>query len=107
MDFGEQITQLLLVILALLVAFFGVTFWTKRKSGQLGGEPSSAEAPPVPGGAGGTAGVEALGALDEATESKGGGGSGSEAAKRFQNLTGKDAEAAARILKRMLKQDKI
>ncbi|MDP6779496.1 MAG: hypothetical protein QGI83_22265 [Candidatus Latescibacteria bacterium] len=40
MDAGEQLVMMLMVILALGLAYFGVTFWSKRmKSSQGGSDP--------------------------------------------------------------------
>ena len=96
MDFGEQLTMLIVVIVLLGAAYFGVTTWSKRSgSGQAN--------------ASGARGVvdhdefDAASDLRQAMESRD--VVAKQREKRFQ-LTGKDAEVAAKVLKRMLKQDR-
>ena len=110
MGFGEEITQLLLIIGALMLALGGVSMWSKRsgKGGEAGGGGGGAGSA----GAAGGMGIGDLGdatggggsGLGEAVESRGGGSSDSRHGDRFK-FTGKDAEVAAKVLKRMLKQD--
>lgn len=114
MTFVEELVQLLIIIFALLLVLFGVSFWTKKGGSftlpSIGGSGASGgagqhmtgidgeDADGVPGtgsvhGSGGSGGKR-----------KGGGSAAERHGDRF-DLTGKDAEAAARVLKRMLKQD--
>jgi hypothetical protein len=104
MSFTQEITQLLIVIGVLLLLLLGISFWTKRggsitlpsvgsKSAQ-GANPNNEDL-----------GVES-GEPGEAS-GQGGGGTKSTAERlgeRFE-LTGKDAETAARVLRGMLKND--
>ena len=109
MTFAEEIVQLLLIIVALLMVLMGINFWTKRGGGltlpSIGGKGSN----PLP-----DANIEDEYLTGTTRSNKSSGGSKSRnkgnvstadrIGERF-NLTGKDAEAAARVLKRMLKQD--
>jgi hypothetical protein len=98
MDFGEQLTMLVVLIVLLGVAYFLVTTWSKRagsKAGDSAGTPVD------------------LGLDDDKDDSaadlrqamKDRDAVAKQREKRFQ-LTGKDAEVAAKVLKRMLKQDR-
>ena len=105
MNFGEQITQLLAIIVVLGMAYVGLTFWTKRQDEQLAAKPD--------GTADGVGGVGGVGGMDVSTEMGGGsdavastGGGGNKAVDRLQHLSGSDAEAAAKVLRRMLQDDK-
>ncbi len=116
MGFGEQMTQLMLIILALGLAYGGIMFWTKRTGNGGGGgilgpggpaiQPPDLEdvAGTPPGTAGGGPGG-VPGELGDAISDRVDGQT--KAAERVQALTGRDAEAAARVLKRMLKQDEV
>ena len=96
MGFGEQLTYLLVLIVVLGAAYFLVTMWSKKSAG--------AANPAGPGSAGGAGDVdefdvaadlrEAVDARDDVAKQR---------EQRF-NLTGRDAEVAAKVLKRMLKQ---
>jgi hypothetical protein len=109
MTFGEEISQLLIIIVALLVVLLGVNFWTKRGGTlnlpSLGNKGSNALS---------DTNIEDefltgnTGKKKSSVRGKGGENDGLSTADRLGerfNLTGKDAEAAARVLKRMLKQD--
>lgn len=114
MNFGEQITQLLAIIIVLGMAYVGLTFWTKRRDEQLAAKPDgTADGVGGVGGVGGTGGVGGVGGMDVSTEMGGGsdamastGGGGNKAVDRLQHLSGSDAEAAAKVLRRMLQDDK-
>lgn len=114
MTFVEELVQLLIIIFALLLVLFGVNFWTKKGGGitlpSMGGSGSSGEAGQQMAGIHGedADGVQGTGNAQGAGGSGGKRKSGNSAADRHGDrfdLTGKDAEAAARVLKRMLKQD--
>ena len=98
MDFGEQMMQLMLVIVGLLVALGGVTAWSRHKKSS-GGSQANQEQP-----------AQVDDTADEMAEGSGRSGMTasehrhSDRADRF-DLTGKNAEAAAKVLKRMLQQD--
>ncbi|MCZ6632135.1 MAG: hypothetical protein O7G87_01925, partial [bacterium] len=68
MNFEEQITQLLLIILALLMAYGGITFWTKRRSEKLAGTANGTADGVTGGGVGGTGGMSGGGGMDVSTE---------------------------------------
>lgn len=98
MAFGEQLTMLLVLIVLLGTAYFAVTTWSKRNRKQ--------------GSEGGRAALDAGGGEDEVDSAsdlrramKDRDALARQREKRFQ-LTGKDAEVAAKVLKRMLKQDR-
>jgi hypothetical protein len=102
MNFTEELTMLVGLILVLGLAYMGVTFWSKR--------------PVAPGaaGGGGAGGADGTGsnavadmALDELEENepKRPVDRQTNLKERFK-LSGKDAEVAAKVLKRMLKQGK-
>ncbi len=114
MDTTQEATQLLAVLIVLIVAYFGVMVWTRRVKNRSSSEGG--------GGGGGFSGLSFLGG-----GAKGGAGSavgednlagtgevdgmGIPASKgpkrkkaRFE-LKGRDAEMAAKVLKRMLHQD--
>jgi len=104
MSFSEEITQLVVIIVVLLLAYMGINVWTKR-GGKLtlpsmGGGGSGGE-----GNAGGAGGV---GAVDDdvadTTDYPRSGNAADRHGDRF-NLTGPTAEAAAKVLKRMLHDD--
>ncbi|HAA75604.1 TPA: hypothetical protein DCE37_10820 [Candidatus Latescibacteria bacterium] len=109
MDYTAEVTQLLVIVIVLGAAYIGVQVWTRSQKnrdgggggllGRFGGGGDSA------GAAGG--GAPLGGGLDDEDSDLGGvgGGKGSDRNKgRFQ-LQGRDAEVAAKVLKRMLKQD--
>jgi len=104
MSFTEELTQLVTIIVALLLVLFGVNFWTKKggsiKLPSMGNKASGN----VEGGINNES-VESLDGMgvgqDEGTSAATSGGSPAE---RF-DLTGKNAEAAARVLKGMLNKD--
>lgn len=109
MTFGEEVTQLLLIIGALLLALAGINFWTKKGGSitlpSLSGKPAKpADGTPTNSGEEADEFLDNMGLGKSSGGSGGSGGSGADRhGDRFQ-LTGKDAEAAARVLKRMLKQ---
>jgi hypothetical protein len=105
MDFAGEITQLLVIIIILVAAYCGLNFWMKRggsfsipsfgdkSSKHPDGDPSLTH--------------HANAHLNENPSVKK--GSQSSAVERHGNkfnLTGKNAETAARVLKGMLKQGK-
>jgi len=98
MGFGDQLMQLMLIIVALLVALGGVTAWGRhRKSG--GDSQSNPERSVL------------NSVADDVSDESGRSGMvtpsdqrHADRAERF-DLTGKNAEAAAKVLKRMLQQD--
>ena len=92
---GTEVTHLIGIIIALVVVYGGVMLWTKHAKQQSGAQ---APAPGVAG-PGVDAGVLGVGE-DDQSRPEGGRKKGSE---RF-SLTGRDAEVAAKVLKRMLKQ---
>ena len=103
MDHSAEATQLIVVIVILVVAYFGVMVWTRRVKNR----------PPGEGGGGiGVSGGAAGGIAGSADDTDDIDGMGVPAKKkgpdrhkgRFQ-LKGKDAETAAKVLKRMLQQD--
>ena len=100
MDHSAEATQLIVVIVILVVAYFGVMVWTRRVKNR----------PPGEGGGGiGVSGGAAGGIAGSADDTDGMGvpakKKGPDRHKgRFQ-LQGKDAETAAKVLKRMLQQD--
>ena len=108
MGFEEQLTTLLILILVLGLAYAGVNYWSRKgadlKGGLLGklvgggGAASSDELAP---GAGldGDMGDEGPRPSMSATGER-----VRQLNKRYE-LSGKDAEMAAKVLKRMLKQD--
>lgn len=114
MTFGEELMQLLLIIGALLMALAGINFWTK-KGGSITLPPMGGKSADPASGVPANTGDETNALMDDvgsdanpSGEGNSGGGSGGSVADRHGDrfdLTGKDAEAAARVLKRMLKQD--
>lgn len=107
MDYEAEATQLFFVVIVLVAAYFGVMVWTRRVNnkppgeggggggfgGMFGGGAASGDM-----GVNGIAGVDDDGMGVPAKK-------GSDRNKgRFQ-LQGRDAEVAAKVLKRMLKQD--
>lgn len=105
MSFTEELTQLLLIIGALLMVLFGVNFWTKKGGSltlpSIGNKSSDATDPASAGN--GPAGSMAGMAAEEESENLPKMGPDRHA-ERF-DLTGKNAEAAAKVLKGMLKKD--
>ncbi len=104
MDFADEITQLLVIIIILVAAYLGLNFWMKRGGSlslpSFGGKSSNHpdSDPSV---------AHPADAHQESLSSKK--GSQSSAVERHGNrfnLTGKNAETAARVLKGMLKQGK-
>jgi hypothetical protein len=96
MGFGEQLTMLIVLIVVLGVAYFAITTWSKRA------EAKQASAPKAGTGLGDDE-FDAAGDLREALKDRDAVAKRRE--QRFQ-LTGKDAEVAAKVLKRMLRQDR-
>lgn len=92
---GGEVAQLMVIIVVLAVIYGGVMFWTKRPG-------QDKKAQPGMGNLGGSLGV--TGFDDDATASPGG-SRAKKNSERFK-LTGRDAEVAAKVLKRMLKQDR-
>lgn len=101
MGFTDQLTQLIVVVVVLILAYFGVMMWTKRvgKEGGTGGGGLFGL-----GGGSHTAPSASLGLNDHAAETEI--PKSTDRTKGRFNLTGRDAEVAAKVLKRMLKQDK-
>jgi hypothetical protein len=106
MTFGEEITQLLLIIGVLLLILIGVSFWTKRGGSinmpSMGSKSSDATGMVDTGIDDGSAEF-----MSEPGQGKSSGGTKTSADllnERFE-LTGKDAENAARVLRGMLKKD--
>ncbi len=102
---GEAV-QMIVIIVVLVIAYVGITAWTKRPGRGGGGDAAGggvtgAGGGPLSDGVDDPAGAASLG---DTIQSRGGSGSRRDE-KRFQ-LQGHDAEMAARVLKRMLKQDK-
>jgi len=107
MDYTEQATQLFLVVVVLVAAYFGVMVWTRRVNNNNPGEGGGGGFGGMMGGGGGGAagGVQGTGLSDDGDVASGPGGKSADRNKgRFQ-LQGRDAEVAAKVLKRMLKQD--
>ena len=109
MDYAAEATQLFVIVVVLVVAYFGVMFWTKRVNnrpqGEAGGGGGGGLGGFFSGGAsvGGSSGM--AGVSDEDIGTTSGKKKGADRNKgRFQ-LQGRDAEVAAKVLKRMLKQD--
>ena len=103
MDAADELTMVVGMILVLGLAYMGVTFWSKKAGTPSSGGPGGGQ-----GGIGekGSAQQEAIDKLllDEVQEKKSGGVKrDGQLRERFQ-LQGKDAEMAAKVLKRMLKQ---
>ena len=98
MGFGEQLTMLIVLIVLLGVAYFMITTWSKRS--QITAERESARRAQAS-----DEGEEfdKAGDLREALRDRD--VVAKQRERRFQ-LTGKDAEVAAKVLKRMLKQDR-
>ena len=101
MDFSDEITQLVVVIVVLLMAYLGINMWTKRGSGFT--------IPSIGGGGKGDTGVDGEGgtyidSMDDSVEKPRGSSAADRHGDRF-NLTGSDAEAAAKVLRRMLRGD--
>jgi len=102
---SEEFTQVVVIIIVLLGLYLGLNFWIKRggslslPSFRSSGKTDAAPDNHLPGGDTST--------VDQAIRSKSGNRSSAveRHGERF-NLTGKDAEIAARVLKRMLKKDK-
>ena len=110
MDHSAEATQLNVVIVILVVAYFGVMVWTRRVKVWTRRVKNR---PPGEGGGGiGVSGGAAGGIAGSADDTDDIDGMGVPAKKkgpdrhkgRFQ-LQGKDAETAAKVLKRMLQQD--
>ena len=97
MDAGEQLMMMLMIILVLGLAYFGVSFWSKRMGASKDGS-----------GAGGGTGAGAPGnlshLLDEVEEVQSDSQTREKRTQRL-DLTGARAEMAAKVLKRMLKED--
>ena len=111
MSFADEATMLVGLILVLGLAYMGVTFWSKKSGsssgggGILGGLSGGAD---TSAGAGGPAtNAVADMALDELKDKQPADQTvdrATELRNRFK-LEGKDAEVAAKVLKRMLNQD--
>jgi hypothetical protein len=104
MDHTAQAIQLFVVLVLLIGAYFGVMVWTRRVNNRPPGEGGGGGGIFGGGGGAGSAG----GGLSSSDDVEGMGipaKSGADRNKgRFQ-LKGRDAEIAAKVLKRMLKQD--
>ena len=104
MTFSEEITQLLIIIVGLLVVLGAIGFWTKRGGTltlpSMGGKSAtSGSIHHLPGGSGEIDPVTGMIAgIPKKKKS-----SAEQLTERF-NLTGKDAETAARVLRGMLKK---
>ena len=110
MTFAEELVQLLLIIGALLLALAGINFWTKKGGSitlpSMGGKSANSANPAdgMPAGMGADTDESMTDLVSPKSKSSSGNSAADRHGDRF-NLTGKDAEAAARVLKRMLKQD--
>ena len=105
MSFGDEITQILAIIVVLLLAFVGLNFYSKQKKAREAARQEAAEKEGLtsPGGSAGGAiglGDSTGGKTTSVTASR-----KAQTAERFQ-LTGKDAENAAKVIKRMFQGDK-
>lgn len=104
MDYTEQATQLFVVLILLIGAYFGVMAWTRKANNRPPGKDGRGGS--IFGGGGGAGSTE--GGFSSSGDVDGMGipaKSGADRNKgRFQ-LQGRDAEVAAKVLKRMLKQD--
>ena len=96
MDAGEQITLILVLIVVLGAAYFAITIYSKRAATQQG------EGSAGPGGVLGEDIEEDAGTIELRSAIKDRDHAAAQREKRF-NLQGKDAEMAAKVLKRMLK----
>jgi len=94
---SDELTQMVLIVVVLIVAYAGLKAWTKR-SGQ-GGDAGGAGSTGL-----GTQHEQMLANLEAEIEVERPKSRKERNEERF-TLTGKDAEAAAKVLKRMLKQD--
>jgi hypothetical protein len=110
MDYEAEATQLFVIVIVLVAAYFGVQVWTRRVNNNNGGEGGGGAGGGMMGnlfgGGGSDAGAGMSRGVDDDVD-----GMGVPAPKganrnkgRFQ-LQGRDAEVAAKVLKRMLKQD--
>lgn len=106
MNFSEELTQLVAIIVLLLILYWGINSWIKQGGSLriLGvGKRDDGEA-----GKGGEASNAGLGDMvddgDMAKPRSSGTGAADRHGDRF-NLVGREAEVAAKVLKRMLKQD--
>lgn len=101
MSSGVQLTQLIVIIVILVAAYFGVMMWTKRvgKEGSAGGGLLGLGGDAGGGGAtgGGEDGRSSVSYDDQVPK-------GPDRKKGRFDLQGRDAEVAAKVLKRMLKQ---
>lgn len=90
MSSGDQLTQVVVIVVILVAAYFGVMMWTKRvgKGGSAGGGGATAV---------GEDGGSSVSYDDQVPM-------GPDRKKDRFNLQGRDAEVAAKVLKRMLKQ---
>ena len=111
MNFADEATMLVGLILVLGLAYMGVTFWSKKSGsssgggGILGGLSGGADTSAGPGGPATNAVADM--ALDELKDKQPADQTvdrATELRNRFK-LEGKDAEVAAKVLKRMLNQD--
>ena len=104
MDYTAQAIQLFVVLFVLTGAYFGVVAWTRKVNNRPHGEDGGGGGIFSGGGRAGPAG----GSLSSSEDGDGMGiptKTGADRNKgRFQ-LQGRDAEVAAKVLKRMLKQD--
>ncbi len=107
MDYEAEAIQLFFVVIVLVAAYFGVMVWTRSVGNKNPGEDGGggglfggfggggAESGQISSADGDTKDIDGLGVpVSRAEKNKG----------RFQ-LQGRDAEVAAKVLKRMLKQD--
>ena len=111
MNFADEATMLVGLILVLGLAYMGVTFWSKKSGsssgggGILGGLSGGADTSVGAGGPATNAVADmALDELEEKQPADKNVDRTTELRKRFK-LEGKDAEVAAKVLKRMLSQD--
>lgn len=93
MEMSEQLTMLIVLILVLGLAYMGVNFWSKRNRAAGGGGPARQNTDPA------DLLLEEVGEERPRAKSR-----ERDIQQRFQ-LQGRDAEMAAKVLKRMLKQD--
>lgn len=107
MDYAAEATQLFGIVVVLVVAYFGVMVWTRRQNsghgGAGGGGLFGGGGGMLGGGAAGAPGEDAAGGIEPEVDIPSSKGSDRHKG-RFQ-LQGRDAETAAKVLKRMLKQD--
>lgn len=110
MDFSDELVMLILVILVLGLAYMGLSYWSNRApTGGAGSGGGTGVGKGAGGGFGAMAGSGFAGEGDDASAPLNDGMAsrpdvGSRKNEKRFNLQGKDAELAAKVLKRMLKQ---